>query len=94
MKKTEDEKFVPDFGSRYFVEDFPFGLAILKGFCLACGVDTPFMDTVLGWFDGLFGTDYYKDGSFSGEGILNIPIPQNYGLQSVSDIERFYHSIE
>ena len=94
MIKTEYGKFVPDFSSRYFVEDFPFGLAILKGFCAVCGVDTPYMDKVLVWYDKLYESDFYIEDNFIGKGLKNIPIPQNYGLKDVFDIQHFYQNIE
>ena len=75
--------WVPDFESRYFTEDFPFGLTILKTFCLAYGVETPFMDIVLGWYDGLKDTELYDKGIIKGKGVLNIPELQSYGINGI-----------
>lgn len=94
MKQTESGKWVPDFGSRYFLEDYPFGLAILKSFCKLCGVNTPYMDKVLGWFDKRFDANYYVDGQFIGSGVKTLPIPQNYGIESIKELSSFYHSFE
>lgn len=94
MKQTENGKWVPDFGSRYFLEDYPFGLAILKSFCKLCKVETPYMDKVLGWFDKKFKTNYYIDGQFEGDGVRALPVPQNYGINSISELSSFYHSFE
>lgn len=41
--------FVPDFHSRYFTEDFPYGLRIIQQQARQHGVDTPVIDTVLAW---------------------------------------------
>ena len=41
--------FVPDFQSRYFTEDFPYGLKIIKGLAQKNGVRTPVIDKVLAW---------------------------------------------
>jgi len=38
-----------DFGSRYFTEDFPFGLRWIKELAAANGIDTPVIDEVYGW---------------------------------------------
>ena len=41
--------WVPDFSSRYFTEDFPFGLKYIKDMAIECGVITPTIDRVLAW---------------------------------------------
>jgi NAD/NADP octopine/nopaline dehydrogenase, alpha-helical domain. len=41
--------FVPDFNNRYFTEDIPFGLQILKDLALKHSVKTPCMDNILDW---------------------------------------------
>ncbi len=48
MKQVEDG-WVPDFASRYFTEDFPFGLKYIKDTAVECGVKTPIIDKVLAW---------------------------------------------
>ncbi len=94
MCKNVDGNFMPDFKSRYFVEDFPFGLAIIRAFCKVCDVQTPHIDTVLQWYDNLYHADLYENGKFDGDGLKKLPIPQNYGINSVSDIELYYDCLE
>lgn len=48
MARTEDG-WIPDFKSRYFTEDFPFGLQIVKDLAVQQGILTPTIDMVLGW---------------------------------------------
>lgn len=48
MKQTE-EGWIPDFGSRYFTEDFSFGLRYLKELAIQYGVYTPIIDKVYLW---------------------------------------------
>jgi hypothetical protein len=48
MKEVEGG-WVPDFASRYFTEDFPFGLKYIKDIAVECGVATPTIDKVLTW---------------------------------------------
>ena len=43
------EGWIPDFSSRYFTEDFPFGLKIIKELALKHDVETPVIDKVLEW---------------------------------------------
>lgn len=46
--KLTDSGWIPDYSSRYFTEDFPYGLKFIK--MLAEGkVDTPTIDKVLAW---------------------------------------------
>ena len=48
MKQT-DSGWVPDYTSRYFTEDFPFGLRYIKETAVEHSVDTPVIDRVLAW---------------------------------------------
>ena len=48
MVKTENG-WIPDFTSRYFTADFPFGLAIIAQIARLAGVDTPHIDATLAW---------------------------------------------
>lgn len=86
--------YVPDLSSRYFTEDFPYGLCILKGFASACGVAVPHMDLILRWYEGMAGVQYFSGGRFCGPDLRNTGIPQNYGLRTAGGIRRFYMGIE
>ena len=48
MKKVE-EGFIPDFQSRYFTEDFPYGLRIIQQQARKHHIETPVIDKVLNW---------------------------------------------
>lgn len=89
MVETE-RGFAPDFGSRYFVEDFPYGLCIVKAFCDLADIDTPTIDEVLMWFERIAGVDYYVEGKFIGKDLRALPLPRNHGLNSVEDVVSFY----
>jgi hypothetical protein len=43
------EGWIPDFKSRYFTEDFPYGLQFIKNLAQQHGVATPTIDLVLTW---------------------------------------------
>lgn len=47
--KEAGSGYVPDFGSRYFTEDFPYGLAIVQRLAHEKAVPTPVIDKVCGW---------------------------------------------
>jgi hypothetical protein len=48
MKQTA-RGFVPDLRSRYFTEDFPYGLDLLRQLAKEKNVNTPTMDEVQRW---------------------------------------------
>lgn len=43
------EGWIPDFKSRYFTEDFPYGLQFIKNLAVKHGVATPTIDLILNW---------------------------------------------
>ena len=48
MRQVEGS-YVPDFQSRYFTEDFPYGLAIVHRLMHEKGVPSPTIDMVFDW---------------------------------------------
>ena len=48
MKDVEGG-WIPDFESRYFTEDFPYGLQFIKNLAVKHGVATPTIDLILNW---------------------------------------------
>lgn len=47
--KEQNGGWVPDFESRYFTEDFPFGLRFIKELAVQHNLSTPIIDGVLAW---------------------------------------------
>ena len=47
--KSCGDGWVPDFGSRYFTEDFPFGLRLIADLARSRSLPTPVIDRVLAW---------------------------------------------
>ena len=82
--------YIPDFKSRYFLEDFPYGLCIIKGFADILDVNTPVIDNILMWFEQIANVSYYIDNEFVGEDLEKLPLPKNYGLNTVEDIISYY----
>jgi len=85
-----EKGYIPNFQSRYFMEDFPFGLCIIKSFCEMVAVKTPLIDKILMWFEKIAGVEYYVDGRFEGRDLKELPLPQNFGINSVEDIIAYY----
>ena len=47
--KQVDNGWIPDFQDRYFTEDFPYGLQVIKNLALKNRIETPTIDKVLAW---------------------------------------------
>ena len=89
MIKTE-KGYIPDFTSRYYTEDIPFGVCILKALALIAGVKTPTIDMILDWYHRMTEKEYFcTDGRF-GKDILETAIPQLFGINTKKDIADFY----
>lgn len=69
--------FIPDFGSRYFTADFPYGLAILVQIADIAGVETPSMRSTLKWYEDMTGN------------ISDFRLA-DYGIESKDDLYKFY----
>ena len=56
--------YVPDFSNRYFIEDIPYGMLILKILAEHLRVSTPTMDKILFWAQQFMGEEYvHKEGN-------------------------------
>ena len=80
MKRLDGKRYVPDFTSRYLVEDVPTGLLITAALGRLAGVATPAIDRVIAVTSGWMGKEYIKNGSLTGRDIAEARIPQNYGI--------------
>lgn len=67
--KETKEGFVPDFSSRYFVSDFPYGLKLLLDTAKIAGVETPEMKETYEWYKRMVPAG--KEFSFSAYGICD-----------------------
>lgn len=90
VNSDTSDGYVMKVDSRMFMEDFPWGLAIIKGFCELLSVRVPYIDRVLIWFSRYMGLDYYLDGNFCGKDLISTGIPQNYGYDTVEKIMELY----
>lgn len=53
--EIEGKGFIPDFDSRYFSSDFPYGLSILIQVANMIGVQVPTMQSVYDWYEQICG---------------------------------------
>ena len=87
MLKTDDG-FIPDFQSRYFTEDIPYGLLIIKSVAAITGTATPVIDTVITWAQEMMHKEYIVGGKLVGKDIAETPIPQNAGIVTTAELVR------
>jgi len=87
---VKDNKYFVDTESRYFKEDFPYGLLIIKDFAIIAKINTPIIDKVLNWYAAFFNPDISSNTKLFGEDIKNLSLPRNFGLRSIQDIHNYY----
>lgn len=83
-------KYIPDYKSRYFTEDFPYGLLIIKGFATICNIDTPMIDNIIKWVQAKLNKQYIINNKLEGKDIHETGVPQNYGINKIEDVYNFY----
>ena len=76
-KKNENGKLVPDFSSRYFTADYPYGLDILLSFAELLHIDCPNMKMVSDWYHRVTNTKRTFD-------------LKDFGLTSFEDLAIIY----
>lgn len=77
---------VPDFGSRYLVEDVPYGLIVTRGIADLAGVNTPMMGEVIRWSQEQMGMEFIVDGELKGKDLSATRAPQRYGIRSLESL--------
>jgi hypothetical protein len=90
MIENRPGKFVPDFQYRYLSEDIPFGLVATKALAQIAAVETPTIDKVITWAQSVMHKEYLVGGEVRGADAKNLPVPQNYGVSTVSDLVTWY----
>lgn len=88
--RKESGGFSIDLGDRMFIEDFPFGVAVIKGVGLLAGVRTPVVDELLAFYARLSGREYFSRDGTPGKDLLSSGAPQASGIASLEELVRFY----
>lgn len=79
MRRTP-EGLMPDFESRFLVEDIPHGMAILKGVAEIVDIETPTLDSVMTWCQERMGKEYLRGGRLCGRDVGETDAPQVFGI--------------
>ena len=69
--KQMNNGYIPDFSSRYFLEDIPFGLLIIKSIAEILNVPTPTIDKILLWGQEMIGKQYMLAGRLNGKDLIH-----------------------
>ncbi|MBV8733616.1 MAG: NAD/NADP octopine/nopaline dehydrogenase family protein [Solirubrobacterales bacterium] len=90
MVESRPGRFVPEFQHRYLSEDVPFGLVVTRALAEIADVETPLIDEVITWAQSVLQKTYLVDGELRGRDAERVPIPQNHGVVTVSDLIDWY----
>jgi hypothetical protein len=85
---STDDGLVPDFKSRYLIEDVPYGLVVTRGIAELADLPTPMTDRVITWAQGVLEKEYLIDGKLRGAGVAGSRAPQRYGFSSLDEVVR------
>ncbi len=83
--------YLPDLKSRMFIEDYPYGVCVIKDFARLLDIKTPTIDMLLSFYENLSGHKYFNDDNTYTDEIKNTGVPGINGLKSKEDIINFYH---
>ena len=86
MIPQKDGRFAIDYSNRYFTEDIPYGLLIIKSLGLLLGVPTPTIDQIIYWTQAQMGKCYLVDGQLTGKDIKESGVLSNYQIHSITSL--------
>ena len=81
-----DSGYILDTSSRFFSEDIPFGTLLIKSIASLVDVQTPNIDKLIYWGQGLMNKEYLINGELIGRDIIESGIPNNYGIDSIEKL--------
>jgi predicted dinucleotide-binding enzyme len=90
MIESRPGRFVPNFQYRYLSEDVPFGLVVTRALAEIAAVETPMIDDVIVWAQSVLQKAYLVEDGLRGPNAKDVPIPQNYGVSTMSDLIDWY----
>ena len=75
-----NDKYIPNYKSRYLTEDIPYGLVIIKSIALMLDISTPYIDKILLWGQTVINKEYLVDNKLIGKDVHELNIPQNLNI--------------
>ena len=84
--------YIPDFSSRYFTADIPYGLVVIKSFAMIYNIKTPNIDIIINWYQKIVEKEYIDlNNNKLGKDSNDLSLPQLYRIKSNNDIIKFYN---
>jgi hypothetical protein len=75
-----DKGYIPDFNSRYFTEDFNFGLLVIKDFADLVSFATPMISKIITWASKF-------SNSYGSEDVLQL---SEFGIKTINELHDEY----
>ncbi len=85
MIKTDDGKYMPNFGYRYMTEDIPVGLVVTKGIAELCEIETPNMDVLIRFGEKVMNKTFLSHGKVDGPDVCLTRAPQAFGIKTIEE---------
>lgn len=82
----EGATYAIDYFNRYFTEDIPFGLLIIKSIAAVMEVETPCIDGVLLWMQNKMRKEYLTASGLQGKDLSGSGIIQNFGIHTAGQL--------
>ena len=86
MIPQKNGQFVIDYGNRYFTEDIPYGLLIIKSLGILLNVPTPMIDKVIYWTQMKMNKSYLIDGQLIGKDIKESGVLSNFQIHTITSL--------
>ena len=81
-----DQKYKIDYSNRYFTEDIPYGLLIIKSLGILLKVATPQIDKIILWMQKRMNKQYLVNNELKGRDINNSGIIQNFCINTIEEL--------
>jgi len=85
----KNNKFFADVNNRYFQEDIPYGLLIIKSLGLLSETETPHIDKILNWAEDFMDIKLIEENKLLSS-TLKYSLPQNFGAKKINDIVNIF----
>lgn len=86
MIPQKDGQFAIDYSNRYFTEDIPYGLLIIKSLGILLNLSTPMIDKVIYWTQMKMNKSYLINGQLTGKDIQESGVLSNYQIHSITSL--------
>ncbi|NOZ51203.1 MAG: hypothetical protein GXP37_14350 [Chloroflexi bacterium] len=86
LKRVAENALIPNFESRYLLEDVPYGLLVTRGIAALAGVPTPMIDEMIGWAQKVTGREWIGTGQTQSQDMLHSRTPDRFGINTLNQL--------